>query len=641
MIQGVQGVGGARCREQRTNLGLVAMHLGGAAQRPQGPTSATHRDSVELGPALRSPTKLFEQILRVGHMPDIAISLAESTPAPLSKYLHVSLVGIQFKVTSFQEKHGRMMYVIALPAAPLKAHADCIRHEKPPQLGAARTWSEQRAAVCCTAPGGRITDGAGVAFTPAERACIITDYLESALLCDATGWHAALVASGLSDPSKSAWHGQPLLSALTTLGYLSDVSPVHGPGHHASVGLSLTRNDVLSRAVCAFRTGGMLSVRCCNIDHLLLPVCYFCLIMRIESLALQVTAIREYWGESVALCFEWQQFYIRALTAPALAGLIVWGRRPTVVSVDDDPFVPLFSLLAVVWAMTFVTCWRSRERELAFLWGTVDVQRSERIRPQFTGKETVDPISGRTVLAEPAPSRIGRLALSGGATLLSLLVPVCAMLISLNLQGYIVAATGSWLGMPVHIPVLAQHAAPGGLFNADSGGIIFPYIPVVLHALTIQVLNSIFRRVAFALTKFENHRHESMHQASLLIKRFAFEACDCYLVLFYIAFELQDVPKLRSELIALFTVDTIRRVTLETALPLLVNWSAGSNAFGGGDSALATRPSPRKANGYGGDDWDDGAAQSMSILAELELDPYDDFDVRLGAARPFCLSCLL
>ena len=312
---------------------------------------------------------------------------------------------------------------------------------------------------------------------------------------------------------------------------------------------------------------------------------------------------------------------------PAFVGLIVWSRRPSNVSVDDDPFVPLFSLLAVVWAMAFVTCWRSRERELAFLWNTADVPGTERLRPGFFGKQTVDPVSGCTVVSVSALSRICRLAFSSGATLLSLLVAVCAMVISLNLQGYIVAATGPWLGIPVHIPTLARHAAPGGLFHADSGGMTTPYIPVVLHALTIQLLNSIFRRAASALTKVENHRLESTHQTSLLIKRFAFEACDCYLSLFYIAFELQDVPKLRSELIALFTVDTIRRVALEVALPLLLNWRAvrASNASGRDVDSTSTKAAPR--NGYG-DYRDDGAAQSMSILAEMELEPYEEFDVR-------------
>ena len=55
--------------------------------------------------------------------------------------------------------------------------------------------------------------------------------------------------------------------------------------------------------------------------------------------------------------------------------------------------------------------------------------------------------------------------LAGTEPGLSLLVPVGAMIASLNLQGYIVASTGSWMGVPVYVPLLARFAAPGALFD--------------------------------------------------------------------------------------------------------------------------------------------------------------------------------
>ncbi len=55
----------------------------------------------------------------------------------------------------------------------------------------------------------------------------------------------------------------------------------------------------------------------------------------------------------------------------------------------------------------------------------------------------------------------------------------------------------------------------------------------------------------------------------MIIKRFMFEASDCYLVLFYLAFFEQDVVKVRSELISVFHVDTFRRLLLEGVVPYL------------------------------------------------------------------------
>ena len=73
--------------------------------------------------------------------------------------------------------------------------------------------------------------------------------------------------------------------------------------------------------------------------------------------------------------FAWVGAYLRALCWPALVGFAVWYRRPEGASVDDDPYVALFSLLAVVWAIVFVHGWRSRQLELGFRWGTADAQK--------------------------------------------------------------------------------------------------------------------------------------------------------------------------------------------------------------------------------------------------------------------------
>jgi len=368
-----------------------------------------------------------------------------------------------------------------------------------------------------------------------------------------------------------------MLGALEALGYLSAASPIHGAGQQQSTGLPLTSGTLVPWLKTALLTGQIVSV----------------------------DSIRGYWGESVAYYFGWQQFYIRSLLLPALAGLYVWLLRPVDVTVDDDPNVPLYSLLAVVWAIVFVTTWRSKAAEYAFKWGTANAQSGAVLRSEFVGVESVDAVTGAKVLVDPPVKRALRLLFSGLITALSLLVPVGAMITSLNLQGYIVASTGAWNGIPVYVPELAKHARPGELFDPNGDSLVMPLVPVILHAITIQVLNSLFKGVASALTSFENHRSASTHDASMLIKRFAFEACDCYLALFYIAFELQDVPKLRAELVALFTADTVRRVLLETVVPMLLNWKAVR--------AVATTPRT-------------GKASASAVAAEMEMEPYEDFD---------------
>lgn len=85
-----------------------------------------------------------------------------------------------------------------------------------------------------------------------------------------------------------------------------------------------------------------------------------------------------------------------------------------------------------------------------------------------------------------------------------------------------------------------------------------------------SVAQVIYRRIAEALTDFENHRHEDAHRASLIVKRFLFEAFDCYIALFYLAFWDLNIMKVRAELQGMFTADCARRLALEALLPWLL-----------------------------------------------------------------------
>ena len=78
----------------------------------------------------------------------------------------------------------------------------------------------------------------------------------------------------------------------------------------------------------------------------------------------------------------------------------------------------------------------------------------------------------------------------------------------------------------------------GAWFDATSSRKCF--IPVVLHAGSILTLNTIYRGVARTLTGWENHETQTAYENSLVLKRFLFEAFDCCIVLFYLAFYERD-----------------------------------------------------------------------------------------------------
>jgi hypothetical protein len=87
-----------------------------------------------------------------------------------------------------------------------------------------------------------------------------------------------------------------------------------------------------------------------------------------------------------------------------------------------------------------------------------------------------------------------------------------------------------------HVPFLHKYAEPGAVFDPN-GSFLMSSVPVIVHSTVILILNQfIYRRIAVALTKWENHRTEDDYENALIIKRFLFEAFDCYVALFYLGF---------------------------------------------------------------------------------------------------------
>lgn len=222
---------------------------------------------------------------------------------------------------------------------------------------------------------------------------------------------------------------------------------------------------------------------------------------------------------------------------------------------------------------------------MAYRWGTLDITRTvdefERDlsfgepgglyahrRPEFEGWTRISPVTELPELYYPQWRRKLQYLFSAIVTSLMLAVAFCVMILSLNLQGYIQPKNRYHPFYFVDFAVLSEE---GAWFDAKSN--IKCYIPVVLHVVCILTLNAIYRTVARKLTAWENHETQTAHDNSLILKRFLFEAFDCYIVLFYLAFYERDVDRLRIELVAVFNIDSFRRLATEILLPYLWHWA--------------------------------------------------------------------
>ena len=197
----------------------------------------------------------------------------------------------------------------------------------------------------------------------------------------------------------------------------------------------------------------------------------------------------------------------------------------------------------------------------------------EHRRPEFQGQIRTSPVTGKPELYYPSHKRKLQYLWSALVTAFMLSVAFSVMILSLNLQGYIrphsINSGTSNQYHPFYVHRFAVLSEEGAWFDATSNWKSF--VPVVLHAASILTLNTIYRRVARTLTGWENHETQTAYENSLVLKRFLFEAFDCYIVLFYLAFYERDVERLRSELVAVFNIDSFRRIGTETILPYIIH----------------------------------------------------------------------
>lgn len=356
-----------------------------------------------------------------------------------------------------------------------------------------------------------------------------------------------------------------------------------------------------------------------------------------------VTEIQEYYGWEISFYFAWMGFVTRWSLFPGILGvgifLLRWYRKD---NVETDEYTPFYGLITFIWSILFLKFWERNEHRLAYKWGTYSLSSYEKqkyfaVRPEFYGFLRVSPVTGLVETYYPPIRRRIKYLVSAIVTIIMLTIAFIVMCLSLNLQGYINPKTDRtrWNDNnphPFHVRVLAQLAEEGQLFDAKS--MWRCYIPVVLHVTCIFMLNYIYRHVALVLTKWENHETQADFRNSLILKRFLFEAFDCYVALFYLAFYERDVDRLQLELIAVFQIDTLRRMFLECLIPMFIQrFMHQLHAVTAPPQNLPTKQQAesgqkimKPATAFSEKSTTIMTPTTESILLDLENDEYEQFD---------------
>uniref|UniRef100_A0A3P8VR25 Anoctamin n=1 Tax=Cynoglossus semilaevis TaxID=244447 RepID=A0A3P8VR25_CYNSE len=257
--------------------------------------------------------------------------------------------------------------------------------------------------------------------------------------------------------------------------------------------------------------------------------------------------IRHYFGEGQAFYFGFLEYFTFALLPMALIGLpyylFDWE--------DYDKYV-VFAVFNLVWCTVILELWKRCSASLAYRWGTLSRKRAfEEPRPGFHGILGFNPVTGREEPLYPTAKRHLRIYLvSLPFVLLCLYMSLYVMMIYFRMEGW----------------ALSIHSEEPTFWTE-----ILLYIPSVIYAVVIEIMNLLYRYAAEFLTEWENHRLESSYQNHLVLKVLVFNFFNCFASLFYIAFIMHDMALLRQvcvcSLATLLLTSQILNQFMEAFLP--------------------------------------------------------------------------
>lgn len=232
-------------------------------------------------------------------------------------------------------------------------------------------------------------------------------------------------------------------------------------------------------------------------------------------------AIRDVWGEHVALYFAFHSFQTRQLCFLAPTGLLCYGAATALKARGFYKFAAAidvgFSIVVALWTIKFTRLWRRREAELALEFGTAGFTNKQRNRPQFAAHPGV--VQRRSLVDGRAkfyfPERLANAKKRGAAAVIAVVLSLVTAII------VVLFWIRSFLNALV--PAVPRVGVP-------LGSIVAPALNAGLMAV-----DSAFGRISEATTDYENHRTETAYEGSYVTKMFALKAITSYLALFYVA----------------------------------------------------------------------------------------------------------
>jgi anoctamin-10 len=216
---------------------------------------------------------------------------------------------------------------------------------------------------------------------------------------------------------------------------------------------------------------------------------------------IDVEKIREYYGDEIAIYFEWMNYFQKWLFIPAIFAIVVFICNVYVWDLSTSPITGVFSIGMSLWGTFFLVYWRRRSSGLNILWDDYVIQHDEEdLRKEFKGDEYINPITDKPDTYMPMKKRLP-LYVQSFIICFPCWCAVCFIVVAfLNVTGVI---RPGHHGGAFDIPFLSAMADEGATFDPE--GYANMGMAIVQAIVTI-IMNMQFRNVAIFTAELENHK---------------------------------------------------------------------------------------------------------------------------------------
>jgi len=109
-----------------------------------------------------------------------------------------------------------------------------------------------------------------------------------------------------------------------------------------------------------------------------------------------VEGIREFYGDEVAIYFDWMNHFLKFLLVPAIFAIFIFVGNNTIYTIDNSPLSAYFSILMTFWGVFFTVFWRRHCYGLNVLWDDyVNENDTETLRKEFRGSLAINPVTDK------------------------------------------------------------------------------------------------------------------------------------------------------------------------------------------------------------------------------------------------------